>query len=142
MKNKALALSLVLLVLLSFSSCALNKEKPADLKGEWKQVDTKPNEKYQVATIDDDTIKVYWISEDEPLINFEYKSLFWTGSFIPPTTSQEPYSWDSISDYVEDGSDILISRVKSKTFTYKDNKLSYQISSNGNTYTVVFERTL
>lgn len=143
MKNKILAIFLLLSILLCFSSCSMTKKTPPpDLTGNWKQINIKSSKKYQVATIDDDTIKIYWVSEDEPIIMNEYKTLFWAGSFIPPTTSKEPYTWESQSDYVQDGNEIVVSRMKSKTFTYNDNKISYEISSNGKTYTVVLERTL
>ena len=99
-----------------------------DLTGEWKQENSKSDDSYQSATIIGDTITIYWISD-----NGDTKSLYWAGSFIAPTTADEPYSWDSENDHSKTDSSLLASSDDTKTITYENGVLSYEASAMGTT---------
>ncbi|MFU7515602.1 hypothetical protein [Clostridium sp. HCS.1] len=99
-----------------------------DLTGEWKQENSKSDDSYQSATIIGDTITIYWVSD-----NGETKSLYWAGSFIAPTTADEPYSWDSENDHSKTDSSLLASSDDTKTMTYENGVLSYEASAMGTT---------
>ena len=90
---------------------------PADLTGNWKQVDGNSETSYQVAVITADAITVYWMSADS-------QSLYWAGSFVAPTTATEPYKWTSNNDHDKTGSAMLASSDETKEFTYKNGQIS------------------
>lgn len=105
---------------------------PADLNGEWKQTNGSETN-YQSATITDSTIEIYWVNEDS-------KSLYWAGTYVAPTDSAEPYTWDSENDTEKTGSALLASGDPTKTFTYEDGIISYEASALGTTKTIKLER--
>ena len=106
-----------------------------DLTGEWKQKNSKSDDSYQSATITEDTIEIYWVSD-----NGDTKSLYWAGSFVAPTTANEPYSWDSENDHSKTESALLASSDDTKTMTYQNGVLSYEASAMGTTTTVKLEK--
>lgn len=106
-----------------------------DLKGEWKQSNSKSNDSYQAATISRDTIEIYWVSD-----NGDTKSLYWAGSFISPTTADEPYKWDSKNDHSKTENALLASSDDTKTMTYQNGVLSYEASALGTTTKVKLEK--
>ena len=106
-----------------------------DLTGEWKQVNSKSVDSYQSATITGDTIEIYWVSD-----NGDTKSLYWAGSFVAPTTADEPYSWDSENDHSKTESAMLASTADTKTMTYQNGVLSYEASAMGTTTIVKLEK--
>lgn len=106
-----------------------------DLTGEWKQSNSKSNDTYQAATISGDTIEIYWVSD-----NGDTKSLYWAGSFIAPTTADEPYKWDSKNDHSKTENALLASSDDTKTMTYQNGVLSYEASALGTTTTVKLEK--
>lgn len=111
------------------------KKEPANLTGEWKQVNSNSESTWQAAEIKDDTITVYWVSD-----NGDTKSLYWAGTYVAPTTADEPYSWDSAGDRSQMDSALLASQDETKTFTYENNQLSYLASAMGTTTTVRMEK--
>lgn len=149
MKIKKLSvISLCMVILIAiFTGCSStskgsgksddSKEKEIpDLTGEWKQENNKSDDSYQAATIVGDTITIYWVSD-----NGETKSLYWAGSFVPPTTDDESYSWDSKNDHSKTESSLLASNDDSKTIQYKDGILSYEASAMGTTTTVKLKKS-
>lgn len=108
---------------------------PPDLTGEWKQTNSNSEDSWQSATIDDNTISVYWVSD-----NGETKSLYWAGTFIAPTNTDEPYSWNSENDTEQTSAALLASGDETKTFTYEDGQISYEVSALGTTTTVKLEK--
>lgn len=96
------------------------QKKIPDLKGEWKQKNSKSNDSYQAATISDETITIYWISD-----NGDTKSLYWAGSFVAPKTAEEPYSWNSKNDHSKTETAMLASNDDTKAITYENGQLSY-----------------
>lgn len=106
-----------------------------DLTGDWKQVNSNSEDSWQSATIDENTITVYWISD-----NGDTKSLYWAGTYTAPTTGDEPYSWDSENDTDQTSTALLASGDDIKTFTYEAGQISYEVSALGTTTTVKLEK--
>ncbi|MGI9823927.1 hypothetical protein [Agromyces sp. Marseille-Q5079] len=109
-------------------------EAPADLIGEWVQTDSGAEDTYQSATITADTIEVYWVNEAESTT-----ALYWAGTFEAPTEAGA-YSWDSLNDVEKTGTSILASGDPTKTFSYDDDAISYDVTALGVTKTVQLER--
>lgn len=114
-------------------SSADSSTVPPDLTGEWVQADSEDTATYQTATITDDSITVRWVSDDTT-------ALYWAGSFVPPTTADEPYSWDSVRDTETDEDAVLPPTEDSKTFTYEAGYLSYTVSAMGVSTTIYLEQ--
>jgi hypothetical protein len=111
------------------------KKQVPDLTGSWKQTNSKSDSSYQVATINGDTIEIYWVSD-----NGDTKSLYWAGSFIAPPTPDEPYIWDSKNDHSKTQDAVLASSDDTKAMTYQSGVLSYEVSGMGTTTTVKLEK--
>lgn len=112
-----------------------HKKQIPDLTGEWKQENSKSDDSYQAATISGDTIEIYWVRD-----NGDTKSLYWAGSFVAPTTADEPYSWTSKNDHSKTKSSLLASSDDTKTITYQNGILSYEVSAMGTTTTVKLKK--
>lgn len=111
------------------------KKQIPNLTGEWKQENSKSDDSYQAATISGDTIEIYWVRD-----NGDTKSLYWAGSFVVPTTADEPYSWTSKNDHSKTKSALLASSDDTKTITYQNGVLSYEASAMGTTTTVKLKK--
>lgn len=129
----AAALCLTLASCGSSPSSADSSAVPPDLTGEWVQADSEDTATYQTATITDDSITVRWVSDGTT-------ALYWAGSFVPPTTADEPYSWDSVRDTETDEEAVLSPTEDSKTFTYEAGYLSYTVSAMGVSTTIYLEQ--
>lgn len=146
MKKLSIISLCVVLIITVFTGCnstkkssvndrnTLQKQIP-DLTGEWKQENSKSEDSYQTAIINGDTIEIYWVSD-----NGDTKSLYWVGSFIEPTTADEPYSWTSENDHSKTESALLASGDDTKTMTYEDGVLSYEVSVMGTTTKVKLKK--
>lgn len=150
MKKKIALLTLALVLLFTFSACGGGEEKateskesakteesaePVSLVGEWKSTDNKSEDTYQTATITDNSIAVYWIMDGG-----ETKSLYWAGSFTAPKDGEKEFTIESKNDKEQTGSALLASSDDIKTFTYKNNQISYEVSAMGTTKTVKLEK--
>lgn len=111
------------------------QQQPLDLTGEWKQVNGNSEDSYQAATIQGDTIEVYWIFESD-----DTKSLYWAGSYIAPTTAEDTYSWDSANDTEKTDMALMASGDATKTFSYENGQISYDVTAMGMTQTVKLEK--
>lgn len=118
-----------------FIGCSSKEKEIPNLTGEWKQENSESEASYQSATITNDTITIHWVSD-----NGDTKSLYWAGSFVAPTTADEPYSWDSENDHSKTENSLLASSDDIKTITYKDGILSYEVSAMGTTKTVKLKK--
>lgn len=112
------------------------KKAPADLTGNWKQKNGNSSDTYLAAVISVDTIDVYWISDEG-----DTQSLYWSGTFTAPTTTDEPYVWTSNNDHSKTENAILASNADTKEFTYQDGTISFSASAMGQTTTVKMEKT-
>lgn len=109
-------------------------EQPADLTGTWKQINSNSEETWQEAIIQADTITVSWVMD-----NGDSTALYWAGTFQAPSEPGD-YSWDSVNDTQQTGMAILASGDETKTFTYSEEQLSYEVSALGTTTTVRMEK--
>lgn len=117
------------------SSTAEETTEVPDLSGEWVQVNNNSEDTWQAATIDENTITIYWVSD-----NGDTKSLYWAGTFVPPENTDEPYTWDSENDTEQTSMALLASGDEIKTFTYENGQISYEASALGTTTTVRLEK--
>ena len=138
--KKVIAILTLAVMTLTFAACSISDsesdapKEPANLIGEWKQSGGSSSN-YQVATITDSTITIYWYSKDD-----ESKSLYWAGSYTAPTTADEPYTWTSQNDTAQTSNALLASSDPTKTFTYENGVIKYEASALGTTTTIKLER--
>lgn len=106
-----------------------------NLIGQWEQTNKseEADAMYQTASITENTITVNWVSSDSSY-------LYWAGTFVAPQTADEPYSWDSENDTEQTSTALLASGDDTKTFTYENNQISYEVSAMGSTQTVILEK--
>lgn len=104
-----------------------------DLSGEWQQINA-TSDTFMSATIKDDTIEIYWNSEDD-----DSKMLYWAGTVEIPE-SGDSFSWDSKNDKEKTSSSILASSDDTKNFTYDGKQISFDVSAMGQTTTVRLEK--
>lgn len=109
--------------------------EPLDLVGEWTQTNSNSETTFQEATITADAVTVMWVMEES-----SSTSLFWAGSYVPPTEAANSYTWDSANDTEQTDASIMASSDETKTFTYEDGVLMYEVSMAGVTMTVELER--
>lgn len=102
---------------------------PVDLTGEWKQANSNDPESFQTATITSETIEVYWNAPDT-------KSLYWAGTVEVPLDGATSFTWDSVNDTTKTESAMLASGDDTKTFTFENGELSYDVTALGTTMTV------
>lgn len=131
---------MIISLLCSLSSCGSASSsntptEPADLTGEWKQSNSNSDDSWQAATIEGETITIYWVSDEG-----DSKSLYWAGTYVAPTTPDEPYTWDSVNDHSQTDEALLASGDDTKTITYEKGQLSYSVSALGTTTTVRLEK--
>lgn len=126
--KKLSVLFLAAVTVLMFAACSdRDPGLPPDLTGGW--IQPSENEWFQIATITDDTIEIWWYlpAEDEA-------DLYWSGSFVPPEDGKEPYVWISNNNYTEAQLNKSYkynraSREETKEFSYKDGVISYNVTS-------------
>jgi len=135
LKKLAIFTLCVAFLITVFTGCSSTEKQIPDLTGEWKQTNSKSVDSYQAATISGNTIEIYWVSD-----NGDTKSLYWAGSFIAPTSADEPFIWNSENDHNKTENAFLASNDDTKTMTYQDGELSYQASALGTTTTVKLEK--
>ncbi len=134
------SLAMILALVLAFLLIACGGEKqtepktppsPPELIGSWKQTNSNSEDTWQAAEISDSTIEVYWISDKG-----ETKALYWAGTFSAPETADEPYTWESENDKNKTDTALLASGDDTKSFTYKNGEISYEVTAFGVTQTV------
>ena len=123
--------------MLLVSGCSGSEEEAApDLTGDWEQSNKNSEDSYMIATIEEDSITVYWYGDED---GAETTSLYWAGTYVAPTESGA-YSWDSENDYEQTENALLSSDAETKTFTYEDGVLSFEVTALGTTTTVEMEQ--
>lgn len=105
-------------------------EKPAVLTGEWKQANSETPDNYQTATIGEDSMEVYWVSDGGST-----KALYWAGSYTPPTATGK-HVWTSNNDTSKTESSLLASSSPTKEFTFDNGVISYEVTALGITTVV------
>lgn len=145
--KKIMVLLLAVITIMAFAACSAGGDSGKDsggdspkntetlnLEGNWKQKNSNSDTSYQRAVITSDTIEIYWVTDGDT------ESLYWAGSYVKPTTSEDKYTWDSVNDKEKTGSALLASGDDTKTFTYEKGEISYSISAMGTTTTVKLEK--
>ena len=134
MSRRAVALIAVAMALLAATIAIVHSRRPdpallpaPDLTGDWKQPGD--SEWYHIATIEGDTIEVWYYLPSEDL-----RELYWSGTFVPPENGAEPYQWESHNHYTEEDLGIRheyrrTSREPVKTFTYREGRLTYIVTA-------------
>lgn len=145
--KKLLTLFLALALILTLFGCGSTNEEQnteqaeqeivqaPDLSGNWTQANKNSETSYQTAVIENNTITIYWVDTET-----DTKALYWAGTFVAPTTADEPYTWDSENDTSQTSSAILASSDSTKTFTYQNEQISYDVTALGVTQTVKLEK--
>lgn len=105
------------------------------LEGNWKQVNSNSEDSWQEASITEDTITVYWVSDEG-----DTKSLYWAGTFETPEAGTAAYEWTSINDTEQTSTALLASDAESKVFSYDGSQISYELTAMGTTMTVKLEK--
>lgn len=106
-----------------------------DLAGDWKQTNSNSDEDFMTATISDDVIAVDW-----ELGSQDVTAVYWVGTFEAPTDATEPFTWTSKRDGSKTDSALMASTDDTKDFTYADGAISYKVTIQGVSATVVLER--
>lgn len=138
----------VLGMAVAFAGCAATTAAPSDagstevveqvapdLVGEWKQSNSEDPERWQVATVAAGAITISWIADGG-----DTKALYWAGSAEVPDGAGQSFSWESVNDTSQTENSLLASDSPTKTFTYSDEQISYEVSAMGVTKTVKLER--
>ncbi|WJY00379.1 hypothetical protein [Curtobacterium sp. 458] len=102
-----------------------------DLTGNWKQNNSASDDGWMTAAISDNTITANFVTD-----NGDTTSLFWVGTFTPPTDDKSPYTWTSTRDTAATDSALLASTDPSKDFIYEDGEISFPVSIAGSSATV------
>lgn len=136
--KKFICIVLCAVIALSLAACGSNApqapaateapKEPPVLTGDWEQTNKNSEDSYQIATITDDTIEVFWKTPD-------MQALYWSGTFVPPTVAGD-YSWESAADHEKTDFAIMAASADTKTFTYSNGELSYEVAAMGVTTTV------
>lgn len=105
--------------------------EPVSLEGEWKQNNSNdPENSWQQATITGDTIEVYWVADAG-----DTTSLYWAGTVEVPAEG-DSFSFESVNDTTKTDSSLLASGDDTKTFTFENGELSYEVTAMGTTMKV------
>ena len=130
MKPRTALLLIALLLPLTLTACNSEPKEPPDLRGEWKQVlsgdkDEEPDY-YCMGTITDDKMEIYYYFTEDGS-----RDLYWVGSYTPPDSAKEPYTWTSKNELPnpEDYKRYrYASREETMDFTYKKGKITYTVA--------------
>lgn len=102
-----------------------------DLSGSWKQNNSKSDDGWVAATIADGVVTVDFVTDGG-----DTTSLFWVGTFTPPTDDASPYTWTSTRDEAATETALLASTDPTKEFTYDSGEISFPVSIAGSSATV------
>lgn len=102
----------------------------SDLLGNWAETTT--NESVMKATVTQNTIEIYWSSDDT-------SALYWKGSFPVPEGSQAEKTVISTAS-PENATALMASSDPSKTFTVRRDAIIYDVSALGVTTRVTLKR--
>lgn len=109
--------------------------EPVDLTGTWKQNNSSSADGWMTATVTADTITASFVTDGGDMT-----SLFWVGSFTPPSDDASSYVWTSTRDEAATESALLASTDATKDFAYDDDEISFPVSIAGSTATVRMSR--
>lgn len=117
------------------SSATPTPVEPLDLSGEWKQTNSNSDTSYQAATISGEQILINWVNTTNSTT-----AIYWAGTYVAPTEDVTTFTWDSVNDTTQTENALLASSDPTKTFTYDDGVLKYELTAMGVTMTVEMAR--
>lgn len=97
-----------------------------DLTGQWKEVSPESEDSYYGAVINGDKIELHWVCDDGGT-----RYLYWSGSYIPPETEEETYSWTSQVGQRRIDREAMAAGEGFIKFYYYNNQLSCNITKQG-----------
>ena len=142
--KKVIAILLAMILVLALSACgggtaeepaaAPESGEPLDLTGTWVQENPK-TDVYMTASIrEDGKIGVFFVVEGEESEPWTY----WVGTYDAPAESTSEYTWVSANTYA--GYGVLSSADETKEFTYKNGKIVYTVTIDGDSGEVTLVR--
>lgn len=133
--KKFIAFVLLIVAMAMLFGCGM--AEPTDLTGKWVLAEGENNgasEDFQLElNISDDVIRVDFVSDNA-------KVLYWYGTYEAPTKQVDEYSWVSVNDSNMTSDSILAAQAKETTVKYENDKIYFDLTEWGVTYTFVFER--
>lgn len=138
MKKITKALSVAVLGVSLLASCTRNVDgetketKIPDLTGSWVEVSDAGT--IMTADVSGDTIEIYWTYTED-----DTKALYWSGSFEAPTSSGT-YTWDSVNYHEKTDHALMASGDDTKSFTYAEEQITFDVTALGVTKTVHLEK--
>lgn len=139
--KKLIQLIASIFIVISMTACSSNQvtnntstkttetKQLLDLSGKWIQ-EIKKDEGYVAAEIRKDGQIGVFIN----LKNDEIPWTYWVGTYDAPKDSKDEYKWTSKNTYTGNG--LMASNAEDKEFTYKDGKISFSYTIQGQTVTV------
>lgn len=109
--------------------------EPISLEGTWKQVNNNSEDSWQEATIQGNSISVWWVSDGG-----DTKSLYWAGTYDAPEPGVTSFTWTSVNDTEQTSTALLASDAETKDFSYDNSQISYEVTALGTTTTVKLEK--
>ena len=110
--------------------------EPLDLTGNWAQKEKEGSDSFQAGYIEDGIIELFWIMDGG-----DTHMLYWSGSYVAPTSTEDEYTWESVNDKIKTDSALMASTQDSKTFKYKNGELSYDVSIMGESGTITLVKS-
>lgn len=133
MKLKKIILSLILLssLILTLTACS-SFEEPPNIYGTYEDSAITSIEGVEYAIVQD----VYIFEDNTMEVVFSFQrdgnwnqQVIWYGTVIPPTTGQDPYTWESErleNPDIEDTITIFLNEDGTKTFTYDQGNITFE----------------
>jgi hypothetical protein len=118
-----------IVMVFALAGCGASKAQTVNLSGDWTAQHDADAESYMTATIDSESIHVYFYSPDDGT-----SALYWSGTYTAPTDpikSGSEYSWTSDANHQQMDTALMASQDDTKEFTYKDGDLSFPFSMMG-----------
>lgn len=118
--RKLLIFILAAIFIIPSSACSMEY---ADLNGEWVQSNSHNNGSFHGINISDDYIEIYWVFD-----NMNGATLYWAGTFETPTVmASRKFDVVAHADTSRTMLSVLASGESTKTFTYNNGKLTYDV---------------
>lgn len=127
---KIIKTGILILVIAMLTACGVKRS----VAGEYKQSGSNKSDAYQIATVTDDYIEIFWFNKDG-----NTTSLYWAGTF--DTKNKNNIIVNSKNDTSKTKGAMLASSDEYKKIEYKNGAISYKMSIMGTTTTVKLEKT-
>lgn len=112
------------------------KSEQVNLDGVWQQINSNSDTMYQAANISGGEIEVRWV-DTENHSNY----IYWAGSVTVPDKATNEFTWDSENDTSKTSTAMMASPDATKTFTYSNGQISFEVSLMGKSTIVKMEKT-